>query len=132
MVGFDVTSQSLDQGILTEGGGNIQMFAHDSVTLGTSRIFTLRGGNEIIWSSTGDIAAGTSSKTVASAPPTRVSIDPQSADLKNDLAGLATGARPCGCVGGVARCAFQLTRVFVKLPRWKFFYDSGGWRAVLL
>ena len=92
IVGFDAgAGQSLDQGILTESGGNIHMFAHESVTLGTSRIFTLRGGNEMIWSSTGDIAAGTSSKTVASAPPTRVSIDPQSADLKNDLAGLATG-----------------------------------------
>jgi filamentous hemagglutinin len=92
IVGFDAgAGQSLDQGILTESGGNIHIFADGSVTLGTSRIFTLRGGNEIIWSSNGDIAAGTSSKTVASAPPTRVLIDPQSADLKTDLAGLATG-----------------------------------------
>ncbi len=91
LVGFDVAAQALDQGILTESGGNINIFANDSVTLGTSRIFTLRGGNEIIWSSTGDIAAGVSSKTVQSAPPTRVLIDPQSADVKTDLAGLATG-----------------------------------------
>lgn len=92
IVGFDAgAGQSLDQGILTESGGNIYIFADGSVTLGTSRIFTLRGGNEIIWSTNGDIAAGTSSKTVASAPPTRVLIDPQSADLKTDLAGLATG-----------------------------------------
>jgi filamentous hemagglutinin family protein len=92
IVGFDAgAGQSLDQGILTESGGNINIFANESITLGTSRIFTLRGGNEIIWSSNGDIAAGTSSKTVASAPPTRVLIDPQSADLKTDLAGLATG-----------------------------------------
>jgi len=92
VVGFDVNSaQALDQGILTESGGNINIFANGSVTLGTSRIFTLRGGNEIIWSSTGDIAAGVSSKTVQSAPPTRVLIDPQSADVKTDLAGLATG-----------------------------------------
>ncbi len=92
IVGFDAgAGQSLDQGILTESGGNIHIFADGSVTLGTSRIFTLRGGNEIIWSTNGDIAAGTSSKTVASAPPTRVLIDPQSADLKTDLAGLATG-----------------------------------------
>lgn len=92
IVGFDAgAGQSLDQGILTESGGNIHIFADQDVTLGTSRIFTLRGGNEIIWSSSGDIAAGTSSKTVASAPPTRVLIDPQSADLKLDLAGLATG-----------------------------------------
>ena len=92
IVGFDAgAGQSLDQGILTESGGNINIFADGSVTLGTSRIFTLRGGNEIIWSSNGDIAAGTASKTVASAPPTRVLIDPQSADLKTDLAGLSTG-----------------------------------------
>jgi hypothetical protein len=92
VVGFDAGSnQALDQGILTESGGDIKIFSNQSVTLGTSRIFTLRGGNEIIWSSLGDIAAGTSSKTVQSAPPTRVLIDPQSADLKTDLAGLATG-----------------------------------------
>ena len=59
--------------------------------MGTSRIFTLRGGNEIIWSTNGNIAAGASSKTVQSAPPTRVLIDPQSGDLQTDLAGLATG-----------------------------------------
>jgi hypothetical protein len=39
----------------------------------------------------GNIAAGSSSKTVQSAPPTRVLIDPQTADVKTDLAGLATG-----------------------------------------
>jgi len=91
-VGFDVNgTQPLDQGILTEHGGNISIFTQGSVIVGTSRIFTLRGGNEIIWSTTGDIAAGASSKTVQSAPPTRVLIDPQSADVITDLAGLATG-----------------------------------------
>lgn len=92
IVGLDVAgTQALDQGILTESGGSIFIFADDSVSLGTSRIFTLRGGDEIIWSSNGDIAAGVASKTVQSAPPTRVLIDPQSSDLKTDLAGLATG-----------------------------------------
>ena len=91
-VGFDISgSQPLDQGILTEAGGNISIFTHDDVVVGTSRIFTLRGGNEIIWSSEGDIAAGSSAKTVQSAPPTRVLIDPQSGDVQTDLAGLATG-----------------------------------------
>lgn len=78
-------------GIITDAGGNINIFTHTSVNLGISRIFTLRGGNQIIWSSTGDIAAGSSSKTVQAAPPTRVIIDPQSADVATDLAGLATG-----------------------------------------
>jgi hypothetical protein len=83
--------QSLEQGILTERGGNISIFAKGDVDLGTSRIFTLRGGDIMIWSSEGDIAAGASSKTVQSAPPTRVIIDPQSGNVATDLSGLATG-----------------------------------------
>ena len=91
-VGFDLSgNQPLDQGILTEGGGNISIFTSGSVIVGTSRIFTLRGGNEVIWSSFGDIAAGASAKTVQAAPPTQVIVDPQSADVRTDLAGLATG-----------------------------------------
>jgi filamentous hemagglutinin len=88
-------------GILTEAGGNISIFTDGNVDIGVARIFTLRGGDEIIWSSSGDIAAGSSSKTVQSAPPTRVLIDAQSADLKTDLAGLATG----GGIGVLATVA---------------------------
>lgn len=83
--------EAADQGILTESGGNISVFTAQSVNVGTSRVFTLRGGNEIIWSTLGDIAAGSAAKTVLAAPPTRVLVDPQSADVKTDLAGLATG-----------------------------------------
>ncbi|MFP4351499.1 MAG: filamentous hemagglutinin family protein [Puniceicoccaceae bacterium] len=90
-VGFPIDDQPPDQGILTERGGNINIFTDGSVTVGTSRIFTLRGGNEIIWSSTGDIAAGSAAKTVQSAPPTRVIIDTQTATVETDLSGLATG-----------------------------------------
>ncbi|HSI16021.1 MAG TPA: filamentous hemagglutinin family protein, partial [Chthoniobacter sp.] len=101
-VGFNVVgAQPLDQGIITESGGNIQIFADGDISLGTSRIFTLRGGNIVIWSTNGSIAAGTASKTVKSAPPTRVLIDPQSADVKTDLAGLATG----GGIGVLATVA---------------------------
>jgi hypothetical protein len=85
------TGQAVDQGILTVDGGNISIFANGNVTLGTSRIFTLHGGNEIIWSTTGNIDAGSSSKTVVSAPPTRVVVDPTSGAVETDLAGLSTG-----------------------------------------
>jgi hypothetical protein len=85
--GNDVTNL----GIITQAGGNISIFANGDVNVGTSRIFTLHGGNEIIWSSAGNIDAGASSKTVQSAPPTRVLVDPQSANVQTDLAGLATG-----------------------------------------
>lgn len=101
-VGFDIAgNQAADQGILTEYGGNISIFTDGDVVVGTSRIFTLRGGDMTIWSSNGDIAAGASSKTVQAAPPTRVLVDPQSADVQTDLAGLATG----GGIGVLASVA---------------------------
>jgi len=91
-VGLDNSgTQAIDQGILTVDGGNISIFTNNNVSVGTSRIFTLHGGNEIIWSTLGNIAAGASSKTVQSAPPTRVLIDTQSGNVETDLAGLATG-----------------------------------------
>ena len=90
-LGTSLGSGTAPPGIVTETGGDISIFARDSVDIGVLRIFTLRGGDITIWSSEGDIAAGSSSKTVASAPPTRVVIDPQSADVATDLAGLSTG-----------------------------------------
>ncbi|RYD33767.1 MAG: hypothetical protein EOP87_10420, partial [Verrucomicrobiaceae bacterium] len=78
-------------GIVTESGGDISIFTRNSVNIGIGRIFTLRGGDAMIWSTKGDIAAGTSSRTVSAAPPTRVIIDPQSGSVETDLAGLATG-----------------------------------------
>jgi len=101
VVGFDVIGQALSQGIITQDGGNINIFANGNVTLGTSRIFTLRGGNIIIWSSAGSIAAGSAAKTVTAAPPTQVLVDAASADVKTDLAGLATG----GGIGVLATVA---------------------------
>jgi filamentous hemagglutinin family protein len=78
-------------GIVTESGGGINIFADKNVDIGIGRIFTLRGGDVMIWSDKGNIAAGSSAKTVASAPPTRVLVDPQSGAIETDLAGLATG-----------------------------------------
>ena len=113
-VGLEIAgAQALDQGILTEAGGGISIFTRDSINVGTSRIFTLRGGDEILWSSQGDIAAGASSKTVQSAPPTRVIVDAQTADVKTDLAGLATG----GGIGTLATVAnVKKAQIFLIAP----------------
>lgn len=78
-------------GIVTEYGGEISILTQGNVDIGRARIFTLRGGDITIWSSTGDIAAGSASKTVITAPPTRVTFDTTSADVSTDLGGLATG-----------------------------------------
>jgi filamentous hemagglutinin len=101
MASTTIGSTLAPPGIITEAGGSINIFANGSVDIGIARIFTLRGGDIMIWSSTGDIAAGSSSKTVQSAPPTRVLIDPQSANVSTDLAGLATG----GGIGVLATVA---------------------------
>ncbi len=78
-------------GIVTEFGGAVSVFTDGSVDIGSARIFTLRGGDIIMWSSSGDIAAGNAPKTVVTAPPTRVVIDATSAAVQTDLGGLATG-----------------------------------------
>ena len=88
-------------GIVTEFGGGVSIFTDRSVDIGQARIFTLRGGDVVIWSTNGDIAAGTAPKTVVTAPPTRVSIDVTSADVKIELGGLATG----GGIGVLASVA---------------------------
>ena len=78
-------------GVVTEYGGSISTFTDQDVDLGQARIFTLRGGDIVMWSSNGDIAAGTSPRTVVTAPPTRVVLDTSSASVQTDLGGLATG-----------------------------------------
>ncbi len=78
-------------GIVTEFGGEISILTGGDIDIGQARIFTLRGGDLTLWSTTGDIAAGTAPKTVVTAPPTRVLFDSTSADLVTDLGGLATG-----------------------------------------
>ena len=78
-------------GIVTEYGGSISTFTDKDVSIGQARIFTLRGGDITMWSSNGNIAAGTAARTVVTAPPTRVVIDITSADVQTDLGGLATG-----------------------------------------
>jgi len=91
-LGYDIPSAGqVPPGIVTENGGGISVYSNEDVQVGALRIFTLRGGDEILYSANGDIAAGSASRTVKTAPPTRVLIDTQSADVKSDLSGLATG-----------------------------------------
>ncbi|MEG1054408.1 MAG: filamentous hemagglutinin family protein, partial [Janthinobacterium sp.] len=60
-------------GVLTQGAGEIQIYARDSILLGQSRIFTTFGGNILAWSAQGDINAGRGSKsTVVFTPQRRV------------------------------------------------------------
>ncbi len=60
-------------GVITQGAGNIHLYAQDHILLGQSRIMTTFGGHIMGWSAEGDINAGRGAKTtVVYTPPKRV------------------------------------------------------------
>ncbi|WP_432241015.1 filamentous haemagglutinin family protein [Herbaspirillum robiniae] len=60
-------------GVVTQGSGDIDLYAQGSLLLGQSRIMTTFGGSVMAWSASGDINAGRGSKTtVVYTPPKRV------------------------------------------------------------
>ena len=82
-------------GLLTQGEGDINIYAKGSLLLGQSRIFTTFGGNILAWSAEGDINAGRGSKTtVVYTPQRRVYDDVGNVALSpntpNTGAGIAT------------------------------------------
>jgi filamentous hemagglutinin family protein len=81
-------------GLVTLGYGGINIFARDNVTVNRSRILTFGGGDEIIWSTLGDIDAGRGAKTtrVSSAPEVQTDADAVTRILeKADMSGSGIG-----------------------------------------
>ncbi len=62
-------------GIVAQGTGNVSIYTQGDVNVNQSRIFTLGGGNILVWSNEGSIDAGNGSKSSLSVPPPQVSID---------------------------------------------------------
>lgn len=86
---YDDSSSSL--GIYTLMGGNINIFGRDNVDVAQSRIFTVAGGDILIWSTIGNIDAGKGSKTATSAPPPLVRTDKNGVTVI-DLSGVISGS----------------------------------------
>lgn len=82
---------ALRAGIVTTDGGEVNVLAHDSVTLNQSRLLTTKGGNVMIWSSWGDIAAGKGAKTSISPSFFNYKLDTYGRMVR-EPAGLPTGA----------------------------------------
>jgi filamentous hemagglutinin len=78
-------------GIVTEESGNIDIYAKGDVNVNSSRIFTLGGGNILIWSDEGSIDAGLGAKTSISAPPPSILIA-SDGTVSIDFSGAATGS----------------------------------------
>ncbi|MHC8367505.1 filamentous hemagglutinin family protein [Pseudomonas sp. ZT5P21] len=71
--GIEGVSPPSTAGIITQGKGDIELYAKGSILLGQSRIMTTFGGSILGWSAEGDINAGRGSKTtVVYTPPKRL------------------------------------------------------------
>ncbi len=53
VIGVEGTSPPATAGLVTQGRGDIQIYAQGSVLLGLSRIMTTFGGNILAWSAIG-------------------------------------------------------------------------------
>jgi filamentous hemagglutinin len=62
-------------GIVAQGSGSVDIYSLGDVNVETSRIFTLGGGNILIWSNTGNIDAGNGAKSSLSLPPPTYGVD---------------------------------------------------------
>ena len=88
------TDAKAGYGLITMGYGNINIFARDNVTVNRSRVLTFAGGDEIVWSTLGDIDAGRGAKTtrVPSAPDIVTDVNAVTKALENaDIAGSGIG-----------------------------------------
>ncbi|HPU15101.1 MAG TPA: filamentous hemagglutinin family protein, partial [Polymorphobacter sp.] len=79
------------EGVLTLRGGAVRGFTDGDFLLNQSRLFTLGGGDVVLWSSNGDLNAGQGAKTSASNPPVVVRFDPNAFGVV-DQAGSVSGA----------------------------------------
>lgn len=73
IIGVEGATPPGSAGFITQGTGDIDIYAQNSVLLGESRVLTTFGGNVLVWSAEGDINAGRGAKTtVVYAPVQRV------------------------------------------------------------
>ncbi|MGO9037842.1 MAG: filamentous haemagglutinin family protein [Steroidobacteraceae bacterium] len=78
-------------GIVAQEAGNIDIYSQGDVNVNASRIFTLGGGNILIWSDQGSIDAGRGAKTAVSAPPPTVLIN-SDGTVSINFSGAAAGS----------------------------------------
>ncbi|MDB6102111.1 MAG: hemagglutinin-related protein [Gammaproteobacteria bacterium] len=78
-------------GIVAQGPGDVNIYSRGDVNVNASRIFTLGGGNILVWSDEGSIDAGRGAKTAVSAPPPAVLINADGT-VTLDYSGAAAGS----------------------------------------
>lgn len=79
-------------GVVTVSGGDINAFVNNDFLVNQSRVFTLQGGNILMWSSYGNLDAGKGSKTVSSTPPPLLVVDPKTGTFNVDATQSVVGS----------------------------------------
>jgi len=83
-----------EQGLFTITDGDIRAFVRDDFLVNQSRVFTLDGGDILVWADRGTIDAGSGAKTVGSTPPPTLIIRDGLIvlDTSNSISGSGIGA----------------------------------------
>ncbi|MHB0986460.1 MAG: filamentous hemagglutinin family protein [Sulfuricella sp.] len=87
-----VSKTASELGIITVDGGSIRSFSRGDFLVNQSRVFTLGGGDILIWSSEGDIDAGKGSKTASATPPPTITTDPNTGIVTVDTSNAVSGS----------------------------------------
>ncbi|MBQ0719284.1 MAG: filamentous hemagglutinin family protein [Gammaproteobacteria bacterium] len=66
------SSDASKVGVVVQKEGDVRAMVHDSFAVNQSRVFTLGGGNILLWASQGNLDAGRGAKTAISSPPPKV------------------------------------------------------------
>lgn len=108
-------------GIVTAGGGSINMIVRDNLEVNTSRVFTVGKGDLLMWSSNGDIDGGKGARTVIGAPPPRTYFDPGKQSFVVDTSGSYSGS-------GIAALDAS-SELLLFAPRGEIIAGDAGIRA---
>jgi filamentous hemagglutinin len=79
-------------GVVTVKGGDVNAFVNNDFLVNQSRVFTLQGGNILMWSSHGNLDAGKGSKTISSTPPPLLVVDPKTGTFVVDVTQSVVGS----------------------------------------
>jgi hypothetical protein len=89
-----LSKTAAELGIVTLQGGSVRAQAREDFLVNQSRVFTLAGGDILLWSSKGNIDAGKGAKTASAAPPPRLIVTPEGKfvlDTSQSIAGSGIG-----------------------------------------
>ena len=85
-----LTKEDSELGLFSVRGGDIRTYVRDDFLVNQSRVFTLGGGDILLWSDNGNIDAGKGAKTAAAAPPPQLRVE--AGKIFFDISGSVSGS----------------------------------------